>query len=177
MDTRFKKGRVAPNKIGTVKVCQTCSQKYPVRGTYRRKYSQYCSRSCAMIGKPSNWKGKSPSAETREKMRAAKLGIRGKQHWNWRPWTAQSRRDRVYFRDTLQKEIFKRDKYMCLFCRIRKNLQVDHIKSWSKYPELRFEPSNCRTLCMKCHYKVTFNKDAPEDLKAWGHNMSRRVVS
>lgn len=31
---------------------------------------------------------------------------------------------------------------------------MDHIKEWCNYPELRFEPINCRTLCKDCHSKT-----------------------
>ena len=121
-------------------------------------------------------KGKHLTKEHREKLRQAKLGIRGELHWNWRPWTEDSHRDRVYFRDTMQKKIFARDNYSCVLCSSIKDLQVDHIKRWANYPELRFEESNCRTLCAPCHYKITFGNDMPEHVKAWGHNLPRRIA-
>jgi hypothetical protein len=37
---------------------------------------------------------------------------------------------------------------------------------------------NCRTLCMDCHYLITFGKPKPKDV-IWGHNLKeagRRVA-
>jgi hypothetical protein len=169
-DGRFLKGQIPHNKKDKIiKVCPTCGRIFWVRPSW--DFVVTCSRSCSRKGKPSPWKGKSPSSETRTKMRVAKLGIRGEAHWNWRPWTTQSRRDRVYFKDTMQRRIFERDGYRCVLCSSSGPLQVDHIKGWAEYPELRFDASNCRTLCMGCHYKKTFGRDMPESIKSWGHNM------
>ena len=52
------------------------------------------------------------------------------------------------------------------------SLQVDHIQPWSEYVEGRFDINNCRTLCTKCHYKITFGKSMPESIKAWGYNFN-----
>jgi len=41
----------------------------------------------------------------------------------------------------------------CLSCGSQENLQLDHIKPVSKYPELTFNPSNFQILCRKCNSK------------------------
>lgn len=91
--------------------------------------------------------------------------------------TAKEKLLREEFRTKLQKVVFERDDYTCQICDERGNyLQVDHIKGWSKHPELRFELDNCRTLCMACHYYITFKRKIPEGI-IWGHNLSRRIAS
>jgi hypothetical protein len=49
--------------------------------------------------------------------------------------------------------VFKRDLFSCVFCGNKKsgNLEADHIKPFSLYPELRFAIDNGRTLCKECH--------------------------
>ena len=85
--------------------------------------------------------------------------------------TSKNRLDRVRFRHTIQKSVFERDNYTCQMCGERGGkLQVDHIQSWADYVELRFSMDNCRTLCMDCHYFITFGKKKPEGI-VWGHNM------
>jgi len=56
--------------------------------------------------------------------------------------------------------IQKRDDYVCQICFVRGGvLQVDHIKPWAKFPELRLELTNGRTLCVSCHRKTdTYGK-------------------
>lgn len=54
----------------------------------------------------------------------------------------------------LSKAIYARDKNICQDCGETKNLIIHHKKSWSKFPELRFEPSNLIVICEKCHKKI-----------------------
>ena len=87
--------------------------------------------------------------------------------------TPESKRERGRFRREMQMKVFKRDGYTCQICgQEGGDLQVDHIQSWADYPELRFEMDNCRTVCMSCHYYITFKRKLPKGVK-WGHNFSK----
>jgi 5-methylcytosine-specific restriction endonuclease McrA len=51
-----------------------------------------------------------------------------------------------------RKTVFERDDYTCQHCQQRGGaLQAHHIRSWSKYPDLRYEVENGVTLCIACH--------------------------
>lgn len=49
-----------------------------------------------------------------------------------------------------------RDAYKCQWpgCGSQHRLEVHHIKTWSKYPGLRFATANGITLCQKCHKSI-----------------------
>ena len=102
--------------------------------------------------------------------------LAGEKHYNWKGGvTSLDYRQRRYFKKSIQKKVFERDNYTCQLCGLRGvDLQVDHIQSWSEYVELRFDINNCRTLCAKCHYKITFGREMPETIKGWGHNLLER---
>jgi len=98
--------------------------------------------------------------------------ISGENHPNWKGGiTAQNKIDREKFRVTIQPLVFARDNYTCVFCgQYSGYLHADHIKGWAKYPEERFNIDNCRTLCMACHYYLTFKKKIPNGV-IWGHKL------
>lgn len=51
-----------------------------------------------------------------------------------------------------RKQVFERDDYTCQNCgKHGGTLHADHIKPFALYPELRFDVSNGRTLCVPCH--------------------------
>lgn len=47
--------------------------------------------------------------------------------------------------------VFKRDNWRCVQCGARGNMHADHIKPYSKFPELRLDVDNGRTMCPPCH--------------------------
>lgn len=124
--------------------------------------------------------------ETKAKMREAirlrkesgyKPICRGEKHYNWKGGiTPQNRVDRQKFRSEVQKKVLERDNYTCQMCgQYSGSLQVDHIVAWAEDELSRFDLDNCRTLCMACHYFVTFKRKLPKGV-VWGHNLSRRMT-
>lgn len=115
-------------------------------------------------------KGLNQSFETRKKI-SCKLRKISLDEWDGFS-RKLDKKERVRFRKTTQIKVFERDDYTCQVCKVRgRDMTVDHIKPWAKYVDLRFDINNCRTLCVKCHYKITFGKPMPPKVRTWGHNM------
>lgn len=143
--------------------CQDCG----------RKLATYTSKRCRECYKVS------PERKEHAKIMVQKRGDqRGSKSPRWKGGvTSSDRLERIKFRKQLHAVILDRDNYTCQICQeYGGNLQVDHIQSWAEYPEHRFDVDNCRTLCMACHYYVTFKKKIPQGI-IWGHNLSRRIAS
>ena len=104
--------------------------------------------------------GKHHSKETREKM---SLAHKGSKSYMWKGGISPINkiiRKSVKFK-LWRESVFKRDNWTCQKCKTRGGvLHPDHIKPFAKYPELRFELSNGRTLCINCHKKT----------KTWGRH-------
>jgi len=117
---------------------------------------------------PPSWnKGKKLTQEHLLNLKKSKIGymgnisslthFSGKNHYNWKggitPINELIRKSKIY--KEWRVSVFERDKYTCQEC--GKNgcvLHADHIKPFAYYPELRFEKSNGRTLCIDCHKKT-----------------------
>lgn len=114
-------------------------------------------------------KGRVFTEEHKQKIREAQLGE--KSH-KWQGGiTSEDRKERKRFSETMNPLILARDNYTCQMCdQYGGKLHADHIKSWSKYPELRFDLDNCRTLCRPCHYFVTYKRKMPTGSK-WGYSV------
>jgi len=101
-----------------------------------------------------------------EKATAANRGRKLKRDDEYK--TPENKRERHRFRRETQMKVFERDDFTCQICGVRGGiLHVDHIQSWAMYPELRFEMDNCRTVCMACHYYITFKRKLPKNV-IWG---------
>lgn len=51
-------------------------------------------------------------------------------------------------------KVFQRDDFKCRKCENNKILHPHHIKSFAKFPKLRFDVNNGVTLCDDCHGKI-----------------------
>ncbi len=121
------------------------------------------------VGKPSSHAGFKHSFEARKKMSMTHQGVIDGE---WAGFiTNKNRSERNRFRRDIVKIVLEGDNYTCQMCSARGGpLHVDHIKPWSKFPEKRFDIGNCRTLCQKCHYEITFGRQMPNEATAWGKN-------
>lgn len=123
------------------------------------------------------WTDKKRTEETKQKMSKVKKGKlpknwqdvilknRGEKHYNWKGGITPLR-VRVWHSPEYKlwrKSVFQRDDFTCQLCeKSGKNLQANHIKKFSDFPELRFEISNGITLCKECHKFITWREPAYE---------------
>lgn len=139
------------------------------RNTKRLKERKDCSCGCGVSiykygtnGIVSRYvKGHQPHAkkseETKKKISLTKRNSpntpRGETSPSWQGgitgWQNKIRTSSQYL--DWKKSILERDERKCVDCGANDDLQVDHIKPFAYFPELRFELSNGRTLCRECH--------------------------
>ena len=116
---------------------------------------------------------KKHTEESKEKMKKTwfKKGItpwnkgivykRGEEHWNWSGGISiinkrerNNAMQRVEYKNW-RRAVLERDNHTCVICGdYQSQLNADHIKPWFKYPDLRYEINNGRTLCVDCHKKT-----------------------
>jgi hypothetical protein len=79
--------------------------------------------------------------------------LTGEDHWNWKggitPENMKIRGSLEY--RTWRINVFKRDNFICQNCGKTGDLNAHHIKSFSEFPEERFNVANGITLCIECH--------------------------
>lgn len=174
--TPWNKGIKKECETGT---CLHCGSGFVNKRPYRTR--KYCTRSCAskdkgfqkgreswIIGKnkdelkkhyTNGWKGlfqkgqESPNKGVRYSKERI-MSMSGENSPLWRggvsPYTKRIRASRDFA--DWRKKVFERDDYTCQRCGNNGGkLHPHHIKSFTKYPSLRFETSNGSTLCVKCH--------------------------
>ncbi len=149
------KGRISPFKgqIGRFsKETRERISKNSARAFLGKHHSkEYIKRLKERVGEKNPFYGKHHSEETRKKIGEAQRGEKGS---SWKggitPLIKRIRKSPEY--KLWRTAVFERDNYACVWCgQIGGVLEVDHIKPFSQYPELRFSIDNGRVLCKKCH--------------------------
>lgn len=124
------------------------------KGIYKRTEENKRNIGLACKGKSGRKIGYSHTAETRKKM---SLSGTGDKNSNWKGGVSPINhriRESAEYKDW-RTAVFKRDDYTCQECGSRGyRLQVDHIKPFAYFPELRLVIENGRTLCVECHQKT-----------------------
>lgn len=91
----------------------------------------------------------------------------GEQANNWKGGVSRAYKTGYYSMEykAWRKAVFTRDNWTCQKCfsKEEKYVTAHHIKSFAKFPDLRFEVSNGLTLCELCHcemdkYRARFKK-------------------
>lgn len=74
----------------------------------------------------------------------------------WEPTIKELRASPEY--RSWRKAVFAKSKGKCAKCKTTESLQAHHKKSFSYFPELRYEVSNGQVLCKECHRKAHAKK-------------------
>lgn len=139
-------------------VCKNCNKTFFVKKKGSWKTRKYCSIKCSNLSKigrivifTTQWKKKlSLSAQKRT----------GEKSPRWKggktPINERIRKSLAY--QVWRKQVIKKNKFLCQTCRSKENLQVDHIKPFAIFIELRFDINNGQVLCKNCH-KIKTKKD------------------
>ncbi len=171
----FTKGYTPWNKGEHILItCKLCGKVFDVEPNHSDRI--YCSIDCSSKDRPKGYKNKFSARQPRtdeEKQKISKYQQThrrvGSDHPNYIDGGHRTERQKEMARceyKNWRKSVFERDDYTCQMCgQYGGYLQVDHIKPWLLYPELRYDLNNGRTLCVPCHKKTD----------TWGL-LSRNVV-
>ena len=153
--TEFKKGLLPWNtgsSIGKTLACLRCGKDFYVVPSYLAKFNaKYCSKVCQRVNKKCIDCGVTINNVS---LRCRCCANTGQLSPAWRGGVTPLYKKIVQSEEykTWRTAVFKRDNYTCQLCGQRGcQLQADHINSFAFFPELRFELSNGRTLCVECH--------------------------
>lgn len=167
--------KLKPIKKKRCKYCKKTFKKHVDLGYKAWEKRMFCSVSClhsyikefgafnigTTLGRPAN-SGSFKKGEHRNPSTEFDGSYSGSKHWNWKGGITKEH-DAIRTSAEIKKwkkNVFERDNYTCVWCGSRNGrgkkvvLNADHIKPFAKYPDLRFDLDNGRTLCIDCHKKT-----------------------
>jgi len=137
--------------------CSWCNNTFKTRKIFHRRF---CSRTCRA---KHNGKKLKNDLNYKEKMRRITLknGNRpplhkGKDCWNWKGGISKTGRERDFKYTQWRRQVLIKDHFTCGICKTKSGgkLSAHHIKSWAKFPGLRYDVSNGQCLHYLCHMKL-----------------------
>lgn len=140
-------------KTKLIKKCIQCGKEYKIQ-RWKEKISKYCSWECHWEAKELQvgyWTGKK-----RPTLKLTHFWKSGKDHPYWKGGISRLDKETRHSYEYVawRKKVLERDGNKCVICGNTTNLQIDHIKSFRSFPELRFDIKNGRVLCAICHKKT-----------------------
>mgnify|MGYP001570771630 CR=1 FL=1 len=179
LETRAKMR--AAKILGEDRPCPICGESvYWARWEMKRQKHKTCSKKCLSVLFNRTRTGRKLTPEQRlviskrmlgnthtldhrfsdeEKRRRSIIAPRGPARWSWKGGVTaismQIRKSTEY--GIWRAHVFQRDNWTCVWCGAKSKkgsfimINADHIKPFAQYPELRFDVSNGRTLCLPCH--------------------------
>lgn len=153
-----------------INYCLFCKKSFLARAE-KNKIQKYCNKKCVVASRTThlikscaicNKEIIVKKVRVRDKnycsIKHAHIGNRGKQAWNKGKGT-KSRANELFRKSKeyalWRASVFKRDNYTCQWCYKKGGqLNADHIKPFSLFPEIRLAIDNGRTLCVYCHRKT-----------------------
>lgn len=116
----------------------------------KARVGQHAGSKNPIFGKPRPEDVRRKISETRVQKGIAK----GQRNPNWRHGNTKPRKAEMSTTryKAWRQQVLVRDDYMCVLCGQRGcALNADHIKPWAYFPDLRYDVTNGRTLCVPCH--------------------------
>lgn len=112
--------------------CDICGEEYERLECTAAKKHNFCSKDCRRKGIKFWMNGELNHSyiENREDLSDIRQSIEGKS------WILK---------------VFKRDDYRCTVCKEHGKIQAHHLKSFTRFPEFRFDLNNGATMCEECH--------------------------
>lgn len=118
------------NRLSNVR-CKQCNEFMPLRKPSEQ--GLYCNNKCYGDWASANLRGENGRAYVHGKCRENLLIRASREYKAWRL------------------AVIERDGGKCVMCKSERQIEVDHIKDFALYPELRFDINNGRVLCKPCH--------------------------
>lgn len=173
---------VPPYREHTAKYCsRLCADKKPISLEQRKAISNrnkgVIPATCFKKGQKAWNKGVKRWWSSSTEFKKGEGRITGKNQHSWRGGvTPMNRKMRTCVEtQKWRKAVFERDNYTCVLCSKESTyLHADHIKSFARFPSIRLDVSNGRTLCVDCHYEITFGRKMPKESK-WGRTQHLSV--